>query len=111
LGLFKLLKQILNDVGGNLPKERAIITLDSALFAEPLRFLERHRSPGRLLRRPATPPPVPGREPAHQPRAAHHGHALKRRLSDVVYRHVLRDTQRTAAGREDNRGDSAIQRG
>src|SRR5438874_5733064 len=35
--------------------------------------LEPHRTPGRLLRRPATPPPVRGREPAHQLRPAHHG--------------------------------------
>ena len=34
----------------------------------------RHRASGRLLRRPATPPPVQSREPAHQPRPAHHGH-------------------------------------
>jgi transposase len=38
--------------------------------------------------------------------------ALKRRLSNVVYRHMLRDTQRseTGPGRTTG-GDSAIQRG
>src|SRR5215472_4995714 len=30
--------------------------------------------PGRLLRQPAATPSVPRRQPAHQPRAAHHGH-------------------------------------
>ncbi len=40
----------------------------------PLRVLERHRTHRRVLRRPATPPAVPGREPAHQPGPAHHGH-------------------------------------
>jgi len=39
-----------------------------------LRFLERHSPDRRLLRRPGPPPALPGREPADQPGAAHHGH-------------------------------------
>jgi hypothetical protein len=39
----------------------------------PVRVLERHRAPGRLLRCPTAPPPLPGREPADQPNPAHHG--------------------------------------
>jgi transposase len=35
---------------------------------------KRHRPDRRVLRRPASPPAVPGREPAHQPGPAHHGH-------------------------------------
>jgi hypothetical protein len=34
---------------------------------------ERHRAHRRLLRRPGPPPALPGREPADQPGAAHHG--------------------------------------
>ena len=81
----------------------------------PLRVLERHRTHRRLLRRPRPAPTVAGREPSDQPDPAHHGHrpaaqprpkaattttarkadgktsmeamrALKRRLSDIVYR-------------------------
>jgi transposase len=37
------------------------------------RLLERDRADRRLLRRPCPAPPVPGREPADQPGAAHHG--------------------------------------
>ena len=40
---------------------------------EPLRVLERHRTPGRLLRGADPPPALPRREPADQPRPAHHG--------------------------------------
>jgi hypothetical protein len=39
----------------------------------PVRLLERHRPAGRLLWQPVPPPALPGREPAHQPGAAHHG--------------------------------------
>jgi len=39
----------------------------------PLRVLERHRTPGRLLRPAATPPALPRRQPPDQPGAAHHG--------------------------------------
>jgi hypothetical protein len=74
---------------------------------------------GRLLRARATAPALPCRQPADQPGAAHHGHcrlrhptdgrayldrrkadgktsmeamrALKRRLSDIVYRRMLDD--------------------
>src|SRR6266545_5437515 len=35
---------------------------------------KRHRPDRRLLRRPGPPPALPGREPADQPRPAHHGH-------------------------------------
>ncbi len=38
-----------------------------------LRILERHRADRCLLRRSRPAPPVPRREPADQPRAAHHG--------------------------------------
>ena len=38
---------------------------------QPLRVLDRHRTPGRLVRRAHPPPAVPRREPADQPRAAH----------------------------------------
>ncbi len=41
---------------------------------QPLRVLDRHRPHRRLLRRPRPAPAVPRREPADQPRAAHHGH-------------------------------------
>ena len=86
----------------------------------PLRVLERHRTHRRLLRRPGPTPTVPSREPPDQPDPAHHGHrpatqpdrrprllrpharptgktsmeamrALKRRLSDIVYRTMLDD--------------------
>jgi hypothetical protein len=42
----------------------------------PVRLLERHRTPRRVLRQPDPPPPVPRREPAHQPGPAHHGGRL-----------------------------------
>jgi transposase len=42
----------------------------------PVRLLERHRTPGRLLRQPGPPPAVPRRELPHQPRPAHHGGRL-----------------------------------
>jgi transposase len=38
-----------------------------------VRVLEWHRTPGRLLRRPTTPPTLPRRQPQNQPDAAHHG--------------------------------------
>jgi transposase len=38
-----------------------------------LRVLERHRAHRRVLRRPGPPPALPRRQPADQPRAAHHG--------------------------------------
>ena len=38
---------------------------------QPLRVLDRHRTVGRLQRRPSPTPAVPGREPAPQPRPAH----------------------------------------
>lgn len=41
---------------------------------EPVRLLDRDRAAGRVLRRAHPPPPVPGREPADEPRAAHRGH-------------------------------------
>ncbi|MCM0673351.1 IS110 family transposase [Micromonospora phytophila] len=40
----------------------------------PLRLVKRHRTDRRLVRRPEPAPPLQSREPAHQPRAAHHGH-------------------------------------
>jgi hypothetical protein len=46
---------------------------DVAQQPGPLRVLERHRAAGRLIGPAAAPPPVPGREPAGQPGAAHHG--------------------------------------
>jgi hypothetical protein len=42
----------------------------------PVRLLERHRTPGRVLRQPGPPPAVPRWEPAHQPGPAHHGGRL-----------------------------------
>ena len=39
-----------------------------------VRVLERHRTTGRLLRRPEPTPALPGRQPTHQPGIAHHGH-------------------------------------
>lgn len=56
--------RLLADVGGHPPIPRQ----------GPVRLLERHRAPGRLLRSPAAAPAVPGREPSDQPDAAHHGH-------------------------------------
>lgn len=41
---------------------------------QPLRQLQRHRPDRRLQRRPSTPPPLPRRQPTHQPGPAHHGH-------------------------------------
>jgi hypothetical protein len=41
-----------------------------------LRLLERDRADRRVLRRSCPPPAVPGREPAGQPRPAHHGRGL-----------------------------------
>ena len=93
----------------------------------PVRVLERHRTPGRLLRQAGTPPALPRREPADQPGPAHHGHRptaqphrrprllqrkgaagmprcamrrLKRRLSNVVCPHAARPetTQETGPG-------------
>jgi hypothetical protein len=46
---------------------------DQIPHQSPLRVLERNRADRRLLRRPGPPPPVPGRQPPDQPRAAHHG--------------------------------------
>jgi transposase len=39
----------------------------------PVRLLERHRTPGRVLRQPDPPPALPRGKQAHQPRPAHHG--------------------------------------
>ena len=87
---------------------------------QPLRVLDRHRTPGRLLRRAHPAPAVPGREPADEPRPAHRRdrpdpprhrrpapttgaswreaktrkealRCLKRRLSDLVYRQLVAD--------------------
>jgi transposase len=48
---------------------------DVARFAtrSRVRIVERHRTLGRVQRRAAS-PPLPRRQPAHQPGAAHHGH-------------------------------------
>jgi len=48
---------------------------DIRRFADRDRFASwnSRRAPGRLLRRPAPPPPVPRRQPTHQPDPAHHG--------------------------------------
>ncbi|MGI5204603.1 IS110 family transposase [Spirillospora sp. CA-108201] len=82
-----------------------------------VRLLSRRRAAGRLVRRRQTAPAIEGRRPVAQLRTAHHGHhpdpppdrwpgllpaqtrrgqevlrSLKRRLRDVVYRTVIRDT-------------------
>jgi hypothetical protein len=67
------------DLHGIGPADAARLLADDGgihRFAKPgpVRVLERHRTPGRLLRQPAATPSVPRRQPAHQPRAAHHGH-------------------------------------
>ena len=68
----------------------------------PLRLLERHRAHRRLLRRPGPPPAVPGRQPADQPGAAHHG----RRPAPQPHRgpRLLRPQSRR---REDTHGSDA----
>ena len=104
----------------------------------PLRVLERHRTHRRLLRRPGPAPAVPGREPSDQPDPAHHGHrpaaqpgpgrdyydrrkadgktsmeamrALKRRLSDIVYRPCSTTPSATHSEPEDGPGRAPGQR-
>jgi transposase len=68
----------LTDLPGTGPSGAARLLAgagDIHRFASRDRFAsrERHRTPGRLLRQPVPPPALPGREPAHQPGAAHHG--------------------------------------
>jgi hypothetical protein len=41
---------------------------------EPVRLLDRHRTPGRILSRTDPPPALPRRQPPAQPRPAHRGH-------------------------------------
>ena len=93
---------------------------------EPVRLVDRDRAAGRVLRRAHPPPPVPGREPADEPRAAHRGHrpaesrlpglgvlpeeARRRQdpnggaalpqttLSDVVYRRLVTDASAADTG-------------
>ena len=89
---------------------------------EPVRVLDRDRTPGRLLRRAEPAPAVPGREPSDEPhdpdrrdqpdprrqrgrtyyrRKRAEGkkpmeavRCLKRRISDAIYRHLVADQQR-----------------
>ena len=104
-----------------------------------VRLLHRHRADRGVLRRRRAPPTLPRRGPPAQLLPAHHGHhpdpprharpgllpaqtsrgkshkealrCLKRRLSDVVYRHLMRDagTRRGGPGRTPG-GDYRIQR-
>ena len=57
----------------------------------PVRLLERHRTPGRLLRQPGTAPALPRREPAHQPRP-------ETPSANVVFARMLADQKRREAG-------------
>ena len=77
-GLVTARGSTLMDRHGTGPPGAARLLADAAgirRFAppRPVRLLERHRTPGRLLRQPGPAPALPRREPAHQPRPAHHG--------------------------------------
>ena len=69
-----------------------------------LRQLQRHRPDRRVLRRPDPPPPVPGREPADQPRPAHDG-----RHPDPQPRHPRPPVLRAETRRgQDPQGSAAV---